>query len=172
MPIILPYKNTYPQIDPTCFVAQNATITGDVHIGAHSSVWFGAVMRGDVNFIRVGCNTNIQDGAVIHVSRSTGGQTIIGNNITIGHQALIHACVIEDDCLIGMQACIMDVAFIKKGSMVGAGSLVPPHKIIPAGELWVGVPAKFVRRLTPADQQHMAENWQEYLNVSGAYKKS
>ena len=171
MAIILPYKNIHPNIDPTCFVAQNATITGNVHIGANSSVWFGAVMRGDVNFIRVGCNTNIQDGAVIHVSRSTGGQTIIGNNITIGHQALIHACVIEDDCLIGMQACIMDGAVIKKGSMVGAGSLVPPHKIIPAGELWVGVPAKFVRQLTPADQQHMTENWQEYLNLSSEYKK-
>lgn len=171
MPIILPYKNTLPQIDPTCFVAENAVITGDTHIGANSSVWFGVVMRGDVNYIRIGANTNIQDGAVVHVSRAAGGETIIGNNITIGHQALIHACTIEDDCLIGMQACVMDGAVVKRGSMIGAGSLVPPNKVIPEGELWVGVPAKFVRKLTPEDQHHMVENWQEYLKVSAEYKK-
>lgn len=170
-PLIGPYRGINPQIDASCYVAPTAVLLGDVIIGADTSIWHHVLIRGDVNTIRIGSGTNIQDGTVVHVSRTPTGQTVIGSNITIGHQALIHACELQDDCFIGMRACVMDGAVVESGAMVAAGALVTPNKIVRKGELWMGTPARFVRELTEADYIHMRENAAEYRMVAGHYLK-
>jgi carbonic anhydrase/acetyltransferase-like protein (isoleucine patch superfamily) len=154
MAIIIPYNGKTPKIANDAFIAHNATIIGDVEIGSKSSIWFGCVLRGDVNYIRVGNNTNIQDGTIIHVSRYEG-PTIIGNGITIGHQALLHACTLEDHCFIGMASQIIDKAIVESKAMVAAGSLVTPRKIVKTGELWAGIPAKLLRELKPEETEYI-----------------
>lgn len=171
-PLIGPYNGIRPRIDASAYVAPTAVILGDVTIGAHSSIWHHVTIRGDVNTIRIGSGTNIQDGTVVHVSRTPSGQTVIGNNITIGHQALIHACELQDDCFIGMKACIMDGAVVESFAMVAAGSLVTPNKIVRRNELWMGSPARCVRTLTDADLAHMKENAAEYRMVAANYQKA
>jgi len=173
-PIILPYRHTWPTIALDAFIAPGAAIIGDVVIGAGSSVWFGCTVRGDVHEIRIGAGTNIQDGTVVHVSKGTFG-TYIGDNITIGHKALIHACTLEDGCFIGMGAVVMDGCVVEKGAMVAAGALVTPGKRVKAGELWAGSPAKLKRPLTeadtagwPAQAAHYAALGQEYREHLGA----
>lgn len=158
-----------PKIADSAFVAENAVIAGDVRIGANSSVWYGCVLRGDVDYIEVGENTNIQDGTVVHVSSAEQGQTLIGNNVTIGHMALIHACTIGDGAFIGMKACIMDKAVVEPGAMVGAGALITPGKVVKTGQLWAGVPARYVRDLTEDDKAHMAWSWPHYVRLSKDY---
>ena len=157
---IISYQSHLPRIASDVFVADTARVIGDVEIGAGSGVWFGAVIRGDVNAIRIGSRTNIQDGAVIHVAseatmadgrQKLGHPTIIGNGVTVGHQALVHACTVGDDCLIGMKCCIMDGAVVAAGSIVAAGALVTPGKQIPSGQLWAGSPARYVRDVTAAE---------------------
>lgn len=123
--VILPFKDKHPQIDETAFIAENAIIIGDVTIGTKSSIWYSCVLRGDMNFIRIGNDTNIQDGTVVHVD-SKGYPTILGDRVTVGHMALLHACTLEDDAMIGMQACVMDGAVVGKGSLIAAGALVTP----------------------------------------------
>ena len=125
--LILPYRGTLPTIHPSVFVAETATIIGDVEIGADTGIWYGVVLRGDVNIIRIGARTNIQDGTVVHVA-AKGQGSFIGSDITIGHMALIHACTLEDGCFIGMQSCIMDGALVESGAMVAAGALVPSRQ--------------------------------------------
>lgn len=149
IPTILPYKGKEPVIDPTAFLS-NATIIGDVEIGAGSSLWFGVTVRGDVHSIRIGKNTNIQDGSVVHCTRDRFSTTI-GDNVTVGHLALLHGCVVEDGAFIGMKACVMDGVVVEAGAMVAAGALVTPGKRVKAGELWGGSPAKFLRALTEDD---------------------
>ena len=122
-PLILPYKDVIPKIDESAFIAQNATVIGRVSIGADSSIWYGCILRGDVNDIMIGERTNIQDGTVIHES-SFGHASIIGDNVTVGHMALLHACTIKDGAFIGMKACIMDGAVVEEGAMGAAGALV------------------------------------------------
>lgn len=174
-PIILPYKGEYnekgvsPTISPLAFIAPGAAVVGDVHIGADSGIWFGCAMRGDVNIIRIGERTNVQDGTVIHVTRKTG-PTHIGNNVTIGHSALIHACTIEDNSFIGMRATLMDGVVVESGGWVAAGALVTPGKRIPKGEIWAGNPAKFFRKLTqeeidfiPVSAENYVKHAREYL---------
>lgn len=163
------YNNILPTIAPDAYIASSAVVIGDVHIGAESSVWHHVLIRGDVNYIRIGARTNIQDGCVVHVSRTTGGQTIIGNDITIGHMALIHACTIHDNAFVGMKACVMDGAIIESHGMLAAGALLTPGKIIKSRELWMGSPAKFVRVMDDSDIAKMAENAVEYRNVSRKY---
>ncbi|MBF0276465.1 MAG: gamma carbonic anhydrase family protein [SAR324 cluster bacterium] len=167
--IVLPYKDTVPSISSDAFIAQNAVLIGDVEIGFQSSIWYGCVLRGDVNNIRIGEKTNIQDGTVIHVS-SQGQGAYLGDCITVGHMALVHACTVEDHAFIGMKACVMDDCYIESAAMVAAGSLVTPGKRIKAGELWAGNPARFKRHLSEEDQirmnyvsTHYAELGQEYL---------
>jgi carbonic anhydrase/acetyltransferase-like protein (isoleucine patch superfamily) len=169
-PLIGPYRGIMPQIDPTAYLAQTAVILGDVVIGANSSIWHHVLIRGDVNTIRIGSGTNIQDGTVVHVSRTKTGRTIIGDNITIGHQALIHACELQDRAFIGMKACIMDGAVVESNAMVAAGALVTPNKIVRSGELWMGSPARFVRKLTAEDLHYMHENASEYRMVASHYQ--
>ena len=144
---IIAYKGIYPKIDSQAFIAPNSSIIGNVTIGKGSGIWFNCVVRGDVEPITIGQNTNIQDGSVIHCTRG-GGKTIIGNNVTVGHKCLLHAATLEDMCFIGMGATLMDNVYVESGAMVAAGSLVTPNKIIKKGEIWAGNPAKFFRNLT------------------------
>lgn len=168
MPLILPYKGVLPQIHPGAFIAENATIIGDVMIGAGSSVWFGCVLRGDVNIIRIGCNSNIQDGTVVHVS--TGGQgTHVGDNVTIGHMALLHDCRVESNAFVGMNACMLDGAKLESGAMLAAGALLTPGKCVPSGELWAGNPAKLFRAMGERDLAMIAKSAQRYCELAASY---
>ena len=144
---ILPYEGKRPRIADDAFIAPTATLIGDVEIGSRSSIWYGCTVRGDVNYVRIGENTNIQDNTVIHVD-SVRYPTIIGDNILVGHMCVIHACTLEDGCFIGMRACVMDGAVVESGAMVAAGALVIPGKRIARGQLWAGSPAKHMRDLT------------------------
>jgi len=169
--IILPYKGIMPTIDASAFVAPNASVVGDVVIGANSTIWYGATMRGDVNIIRIGANTNIQDGTVIHVS--TGGQgTHIGDNVTVGHLAMLHDCTLETDAYVGMTACVMDGAVVEGKAFVAAGALVTPGKRVPAGQLWAGRPAKYLRDLTEDDYKMMAWSGPHYVRLGQDHKNS
>ena len=148
--LILPYKGIMPKIHESAFVAPNACIAGDVEIGADSGIWFGVNMRGDVHEIRIGKRTNIQDGCVLHVTRGVSG-CYVGDGVTVGHMALLHACRIEDNAFIGMGAIVLDEAVVESGAMVAAGAVVTPRKRVPKGELWAGNPARKLRDLTQAD---------------------
>jgi carbonic anhydrase/acetyltransferase-like protein (isoleucine patch superfamily) len=165
----LPYQDIIPKIAQDCYLAHSAVIIGDVVIGAESSIWHHVLIRGDVNTIRIGARTNIQDGSVVHVSRTQGGQTVIGDDITIGHMALIHACELQDKSFVGMKAMVMDGAVIESKGMLAAGAVLTPGKIIRTGELWMGTPARFVRNLTDEDYQRMADNAEEYRALSRRY---
>src|SRR5690606_27614238 len=123
---------------------------GDVTVGAETGIWFGCVLRGDVDRIRIGARTNIQDGTVVHVSHRDG-PTVIGDEVTVGHLALLHACTLEDRSFVGMKACVMDGAVVESGAMVAAGALVTPGKRVPSGQLWAGSPARPMRDLTEAE---------------------
>ena len=163
------FKGLVPQIHPAAWLAPNCTIIGDTHIGAHSTVWFGAVLRGDVNHIRIGEYTNVQDNAVIHVT--TGGlPTILGHRVTIGHAAILHACTVEDEALVGMGATVLDGVVIQSRAMVAAGSLVSPGKVVESGWLWAGVPAKPVRKLTDKELEYLAWSATHYANLSTNYR--
>lgn len=166
MALILPVKGVYPNIDDSCFLAENSTIVGDVTIGKHCSVWFNAVIRGDVNFIKIGDNTNIQDGAVIHCTYQKAGTTI-GNNVSIGHNALVHGCILHDHVLIGMGAIVMDHAIVQEYCIIAAGAIVLENTICESGFLYAGVPAKKVKALTE-DQiallKRLPENYKMYSN--------
>ncbi len=165
---ILPYCDVTPQIDKSAFIAPTATIIGDVTIGPDCGIWFGCVLRGDVNDIKIGARTNIQDGTVVHVASNLQG-TYIGDDVTVGHMALIHACTIEGGAFIGMQACVMDGAKVERGAMVAAGALVTPGKLIPAGQLWGGSPAKYMRDLTNEDRKQAAWSSSHYVKLSKEY---
>lgn len=168
MPHILTYNSIVPDIDKTAYIAKGAVITGDVKIGAETSIWYGCVMRGDVNNIRIGKGVNIQDGSVVHVSRPY--PCIIEDFVSIGHMALIHACTLEEGCFVGMKACIMDGVVVEKGAFVAAGSLVTPGKRVPAGELWAGQPARFVRKISEKDRAIMDYTQPNYVKLGQAYK--
>ncbi len=144
--LIQPYKGVMPQIGADVFVAGTAAIIGDVAIGLGCGIWYGVTIRADVEEIRIGTGTNIQDGTVIHVQDNVQG-TYIGNDVTVGHMAMLHACTLEDRSFVGMKACILDGARVETGAMVAAGALVTPGKIVRSGELWSGVPAKKLRDL-------------------------
>jgi carbonic anhydrase/acetyltransferase-like protein (isoleucine patch superfamily) len=173
-PIILPYQGEYapngvrPTISPRAFVAPGAVVVGDVEIGADSGFWFGCVARGDVNVVRIGERTNVQDGTVVHVTRRTG-PTHIGSGVTIGHACVLHACVLEDDCFVGMRATLMDGAVVERGGWVAAGALVTPGKRVPAGEIWAGNPAKFFRRLTQEETDFIRVSADNYVKHAREY---
>jgi gamma-carbonic anhydrase len=165
---LMPFKNIMPRIGPKVFIAEGVPIVGDVEIGEESSIWFNCVLRGDVNNIKIGRRTNIQDGTVIHVS-SSGQGTYIGDDVTVGHMAMLHACTIEDGAFVGMMACVMDGALIEKGAMVAAGALVTPGKRVPSGQLWGGSPARFMRELTEEEKKYLPWSAQHYVNLAREY---
>lgn len=168
MAIIKPYKGVYPKIHPTAFVAENAVIIGDVEIGADCSIWYNVVIRGDVNYIRIGERTNIQDGTIIHVDHKKY-PTIIGSNVTVGHKVMLHACTIEDYCLIGMSSTIMDGVVVGKQSIVAAGAVVTPGKVIEPQSLWAGIPARFVRKLTEEELLWLEKSAENYVKYKNSY---
>ena len=167
-PIILPYRGISPKIAPDAFIAPGAVIIGDVEIGSKANIWFGCVIRGDVQSIRIGEGTNVQDGTVIHVTRGDG-PTIIGKGITIGHSALLHACILEDDCFIGMHSTIMDKAVVESGAMVAAAALIAPGKRVPTGQIWAGNPGKFLRNLSEKEAAFIGQSRENYIKLAGDY---
>lgn len=166
---LVAFKDKKPQIHDGVFLADGVIIAADVTIEEKANIWFNTVIRGDVAPVTIGKNTNIQDGSVVHTSRFDG-PTHIGSNITVGHMALLHACTIEDNAFIGMQSAVMDKAIIEEYGFVGAGSLIPPGKIVKKKELWVGRPAKFIRMVTDEELEFMRGNVQNYLELSSEYK--
>lgn len=168
--MIKSFKNTMPKIEASAFLAENAVIIGDCEIGDESSIWYNCVLRGDVNDIKIGKRSNIQDGTVIHVSSTTQG-TYIGDDVTVGHMALLHACTIGDRAFIGMQACVMDDAIVEEEAMVAAGALVTPGKRIPSRQLWGGRPAKFMRHLTEEEIEFLRVSASRYVRLSREYLK-
>lgn len=167
--VILPYKGILPTIHADAFIAPGAVIIGDVHIGKDANIWFGCVLRGDVNIIRVGERTNIQDGTMVHVTKNTAA-THIGSGVTIGHQAVIHGCTLEDDSFVGMGATVIDGVVVERHGFVAAGAMVTPNKRIPSGQMWVGNPAKYFRDLTEKEHEYFAYSAQHYVDLSKDYK--
>ena len=155
-------------MDPTAYVAPNATVIGDVRIGARVSIWPGCVLRGDINFIEIGEATNVQDGTIVHLASDYPVR--IGKFVTIGHAAMIHACTIEDECLIGMRATILDGAVIGKNSIIGAQALVTQGMIVPPGSLVLGVPGKITRALDPQEQAGIRKWAEKYIKVAEAHR--
>lgn len=174
--LIRAHHGVTPSIAATAFVAETAVIIGDVEIGEQASVWYGCVLRGDDNTIRVGARTNIQDGTIVHINHeregAAGTRTIIGADVTIGHMALIHACTLEDGCFVGMKACVMDGAVIETGAMVAAGALVTPGKRVKRGELWAGSPARLMRTLTAAELRYFGYTAAHYAELAASYRKA
>jgi carbonic anhydrase/acetyltransferase-like protein (isoleucine patch superfamily) len=165
MPVILPVKGVSPQIPEDCFVAPNATIVGDVVMGSECSIWFNAVVRGDVNKIKMGNKVNVQDGACIHCTYQKT-ETLIGNNVSIGHNAIVHGCTVEDNVLIGMGAIVMDRVRIGKNSIIAAGAVVLEDTDVPPGSIFAGVPAKKVKdisqELLQGEVERIANNYLVY----------
>jgi len=168
--MIKTFQNLSPKIHRTAFVAENAIVIGDVEIGAESSVWFGSVLRGDVNYIRIGAKTNIQDGSIIHVSSKTH-PTILEDEITLGHRVTLHGCHVETGCLIGIGVIILDGARIGKNSLVAAGSLVTPGTQIPPRSLVLGSPARVKRELSDDEFYNLARFCQNYTELLKIYKQ-
>ena len=167
-PIILPWRGVSPTIAADAFIAPRAVVIGDVVIGAGVSVWFNCVLRGDVNHIRVGARTNIQDGTVVHVSYRTH-PTIIGEDVLIGHHATIHGCTLESKSFVGMKAMVMDGAVVEREGMVAAGALVAPGKRVPQRQMWAGSPARFVREVKDAELASFAEAVTRYVGLGEEY---
>ncbi len=166
MPLILPVKGASPIIPSNCFVADNATIVGDVILGENCSVWFNAVVRGDVNYIRIGDNTNIQDGAVIHCTYERASTTI-GNNVSIGHNALVHGCTLKDHVLIGMGAIVMDHAVVEEFCIIAAGAIVLENTLCESGYLYAGIPARRIKPLTEEQFSMLRRLPENYIMYSG-----
>ncbi len=168
--MIYEFLNARPQFDDTCFIAPSADLIGDVTLGSESSVWFNATIRGDVNYIDIGHRSNVQDNACIHVTNRTA-PTVIGDQVTIGHSAVIHGCTIKNRVLIGIHATILDHAIIEPDCMIAAGSLVPPGKTMPSGYLCMGSPAKPVRKLTSEEIASLITYSDHYVTYMRAYQQ-
>jgi carbonic anhydrase/acetyltransferase-like protein (isoleucine patch superfamily) len=175
---LFPYAGKMPKVHESAFIAPGCQIIGDVEIGAQASIWFNCVIRGDVNSVRIGARTNIQDGTVIHCDSDFDGRggypTLIGDDALVGHMAMIHGCTIEDHGFVGLGAVVMNGCVVEHGGMLAAGGLMTPGKRLPAGQLWAGRPARFLRDLTAeeissnwANVAHYAENGQNYRRVLG-----
>ena len=172
-----PFEGIQPRVANGVFIDETAVVIGDVEIGADSSVWPMSVIRGDVNTIRIGERTNIQDGSILHVShdgpyKPGGSPLVIGNDVTVGHKVVLHACTVEDCCLIGMGSVVLDDAIIESGSLLGAGSLVNPGKRIESGYLWLGQPARRVRALSEKEKAYLNYSAEHYVRLQRRYQVS
>ncbi len=168
------FRDKTPLIDSSAYIDPTAVVIGDVEIGVDSSIWPMVAIRGDVNFIRIGARTSIQDGSVIHASSPhegapQGTPTIVGDDVTVGHRCVLHACTIENGCLIGMSSTILDRAIVRAGALLGAGSLVTEGKEIEGGYLWAGRPAKKMRALTPAETEMIRRIAAHYVTLKAYY---
>ena len=166
--MIREFNAIVPKIHPSVFIAEDAIVIGDVEIGEDASVWFGSIVRGDVNFIRIGARTNIQDATVIHVSSKTHS-TVLEDEITIGHRVTLHGCYVERGCLIGMGAIIMDGVRVGANSLVGAGSLLTPGTQIPPRSLVIGSPGRVKRELTDDELALLDRSWRNYVELKKHY---
>lgn len=173
--MIFSYQNRHPKIPKSVFVAKSADLIGDIEIGEDSSIWFGCVIRGDINSIKIGKNTSIQDLSMIHVThytkedKSDGCPTYVGDNVTVGHKVMLHGCTIGNACLIGMSSTILDGAVIGQESLVGAGSLVTQNKIFPPRSLIMGSPAKVIRELTEKEVESLYQSAKNYVEFKNSY---
>lgn len=163
------FDGAAPSVDQTAFVAPGVTLVGRVSLGRESSIWFNCVVRGDINSITIGNQTNIQDASLLHVTHKH--PLVIRDRVTVGHGAILHGCEVQSDCLIAMGAIVLDGAVIGEGSLVGAGSLVPPGMQIPPGSLVMGLPGKVVRTLTPEDRERVAQGWKNYVGYGASYRQ-
>ena len=170
MALILPVKGNSPVFDESCWLAPNATLVGDVQIGKNCTVWFNAVIRGDVNKIRIGDYSNIQDGAVIHCTYEKT-ETKIGNYVSVAHNAIVHGCTIEDHVLIGMGAIVMDNAYIESGSIIAAGAIVTQGTRVPKGSIYAGNPAKFLKEVSPEAAEVFMRTAMNYVTYASWFKK-
>lgn len=165
---LFPYKNSFPKLHKSVFLASGAKIIGEVEIGEHSSIWYNSVVRGDVNYIQIGSMTNVQDCSMLHV---TNGKfpLIMGSKVTIGHSVTLHGCILKDLCLIGMNSTVLDGAVIEEKAMVAAGALIKPGFVVPSGKLAAGVPAKVIRDLTKEELEEFdksAERYADYTKIT------
>lgn len=171
MPIIKAIQDKSPQLPEDCYIAENATIIGDVQVGNQCSIWFNAVLRGDVHYIKLGNKVNVQDGAVVHCTYQKH-PTNIGNNVSIGHNAIVHGCTIHDNVLIGMGSIVMDNCVIESNSIVAAGAVVTQNTVVESGSIYAGVPAKKVKDISPDlindEINRIADN---YVKYSSWYKE-
>lgn len=168
---ILPFEGKQPRIADTVFLCPGSVILGDVEIEEYSSVWFNAVIRGDVHRIRIGARTNVQDLSMLHVTNNTA-ELVIGNEVTIGHAAILHGCTIHDRVLIGMGAKVLDHCIVGSNTIIAAGAVLPERAIAPSGVLMAGVPAKVVRKLQEHEYSRFEESAQAYVSYAERYRKS
>lgn len=174
---MLSFGGRTPLIDPTAFVAPGAQLIGDIEVGPEASIWYNCVLRGDVNRIRIGARTNIQDGSVLHVDSPRPGHpdghpTIIGEEVLIGHLAMVHGCILHDRAFVGLGSIVMDGCEIESDAMLAAGAMLTPGKRIPGGQLWAGRPAKYVRDLSEADLQGMRAGVAHYVELARAHAEA
>jgi carbonic anhydrase/acetyltransferase-like protein (isoleucine patch superfamily) len=172
--MIRPFQGIHPKINESAFIAETAVIVGDVEIGPQSSIWYNVVARGDVNFIRIGSRTNIQDLSMLHVTHKNnaedpGAPLIIGDNVTVGHSVTLHGCTVENGAFIGMQAIVMDKVVVGEGALVGARSLVTEGTILAPHTLWVGAPARYKRDLKPEEIAWLEKSAGNYVNYALQY---
>ncbi|CAG0981630.1 serine O-acetyltransferase [Methylophilaceae bacterium] len=172
-----PYQGIYPESGDAVYIHASATVIGDVTLADHVSVWPGVIIRGDVNHIRIGAGSNIQDLSLLHVSHKSswdpaGSPLIIGDHVTIGHKVILHGCTIEDECLIGMGSIVMDKVIVQKHVLLGAGSLVPEGKVLESGYLYLGSPARKVRALTEKEIAHFMYSAHHYVRLKNHYLDS
>jgi carbonic anhydrase/acetyltransferase-like protein (isoleucine patch superfamily) len=168
-PFLIPYGGKAPVIAPDAFVAPSATLIGDVTVGPASSIWYGCTVRGDENHVRIGARTNVQDNTVIHIDSRTF-PTLIGDDVLIGHGCIVHACTLENGSFVGMGAVVMDGAVVESGAMVAAGALVGPGKRVPAGQLWAGRPAKYMRDLSPEERAGIGLAGRRYAEFAARHR--
>jgi gamma-carbonic anhydrase len=174
---LIPFGGRTPRLDPAAFVAPGAVLIGDVELGPEASIWYNCVLRGDVNRVRIGARTNIQDGSVVHVDSPRPGHegghpTLIGEEVLIGHLAMVHGCLLHDRSFVGLGAIVMDGCEIESGAMLAAGAMLTPGKRIPAGQLWAGRPAKYVRDLTEAEQAMNLAGVAHYVALAKAHREA
>lgn len=167
--LLVPFLNHKPIVHPSAWIAPNATLIGEVEIGAGAGIWYNVVLRGDGPGIKIGENSNIQDGTVVHVSYRRSG-TVVGANVTVGHMAMLHACTIEDGAFIGMHSTVLDDVVVESGAMVAAGAVVPPGKRVKRGELWAGNPAKMIRELGERELLMFKSSVRHYRELAKAYR--
>lgn len=172
---MLTFRGRAPLLDPTAFVAPGAQIIGDVEIGPQASIWYNCVVRGDINAIRIGARTNIQDGSVIHVDspkpgRSPGHPTLIGDDVLIGHMAMVHGCILRDRAFVGMGAIVMDGCELESDAMLAAGAMLTPGKRIPAGQIWAGRPARYLRDLRVNERNAHLSGIAQYVALAEAHR--
>ncbi|UCH11289.1 MAG: gamma carbonic anhydrase family protein [Fidelibacterota bacterium] len=167
--MIYPYNGAEPVIPASAFIAPSVDVIGDVILGEEASVWFGSVVRGDIHHIRIGARTNIQDNCTVHVTEHDY-PTIVGDEVTVGHNVILHGCVIGDRCLIGMGAVVMDDVEVGSGSLIAGGAVLTPGTKVEGGSLYAGVPAKFRREVTAEEYQLIVDRAEEYVQMARVYK--